>query len=329
MDDVRWYPSPHNTQPIKVKIINPNKADVYYDLPYALPEGDPPARFAWSTVGIFTEALKIAAAAQGLKVTTKYMPQNLPTHTLNGLQKVATCSLSALKGKNDELPAELLRLRRTNRLDYDGRKLGEKVIKEVKKEAQKFGHTFEIRSDQTSVDWVNKLNVRMVFYDLSDHKVRNELAGWSRYTSRQAKETQDGLSADCLHVPGLGLRLFMKHYWATKIPGIGSFLKWLYKRNIQNIPTIGWLEGPFFNPEQYIQSGRLLLRVWLIMTKYGVAYQPYGSVITNQRAHEEFRDHFSIDETDQMAWLLMRLGYSKAEPPRSYRRSIDDMLVKE
>lgn len=329
LEDARWYPSPHNTQPIKIKIINDTEVGIYYDLAYALPEGDPGTRFAWSAVGIFLEALKIAAADKGLQLKTDIILDDLQVATLQGLQKVAHCTARKVQAREPDLPVELLKKRRTNRLDYNGRLLGEQAIAEIKQEAQKFGHTFEVRSDKTAVSWVNKLNARMVFYDLSNNSVRRELAHWSRYTSKQARATKDGLSAECLHVPGLGLRLFMKHHWTLNLPAVGRILKWIYAQNIQHIPTVGWLQGPFFNKDDYVNAGRLLLRVWLIMTKHGVAYQPYGSVITNQKAHEEFCEYFQIDETNKMAWLLMRLGYTDEEPPRSWRRSIDDMIINE
>lgn len=329
LEDAQWYPSPHNTQPIKVHIIDEKTIDVYYDLEYALPKGDPETRFAWCAVGIFVESVSIAASGLGCETKVRTIEKELKTAQLKGMQKVAQCTIMPSTAKEVNLPVELLRKRKTNRLDYNGKIPADKAVEELSKEAQKYGHKFLFRSDKKSVDWTNELNVRMVFYDLNDKAVRNELAGWSRYTKRQAGTTQDGLSAQCLNVPGLGLRLFMKHYGATKIPGVGQVLKWIYRRNVQNIPSIGWLQGPFFTIHDYVKSGRLLLRIWLIMTKHGIAYQPYGSVITNKRAHQEFCDYFDVDESNQMAWLLMRLGYSDSEPPRSHRRNLEDMIIEE
>ena len=322
----RYAPTPHNTQPLRIKVIDEKNAELYYDLTRALPEGDPPARFALAAVGIFTEAIKIAAASKKFRLDFRYEAEPLRTKTMNGLQKVAIYKLVDEPNIQD-LPVELLQKRRTNRLPYNNKKLDATALKEIQQEAAKFGHTFEVRDDPASVGWVSNLNKRMVFYDLDEDNVRNELAHWSRFTKKRAHQTKDGLSAECLHVPGWGLWLFMDHYGFLRVPGIRQLLQWIYWQNMQGITTVAWLQGKFFNEADYLQSGQVLLRVWLLMAKNNIAYHPFGSVITNKRAHDEFRDHFQIDETKAMAWLLMRVGYTDQEPPRSERLPLEDYFV--
>lgn len=224
------------------------------------------------------------------------------------------------------MSAELLKKRRTSRIGYDDRPLNIEVMKHIQQEAKKFGHTLVYTDDPATIDWVNRLNGRMVFYDLDEDNVRDELAKWSRFTKKQAQQTADGLSAECLNVPGWGLWVFMKHYGLFKLPVVKPFLKWLYTKNMVGVTTVAWIQGPFHTIKEQLEAGRALLRVWLLMAHYGISYQPYGSVITNNKAHAEFVGQLNIDESNTMAWLLMRLGHSQ-EPPRSMRLPKEEFLL--
>jgi hypothetical protein len=54
---------------------------------------------------------------------------------------------------------------------------------------------------------------------------------------------------------------------------------------------------------------------------------PFGSVITNPNAHNKMKEKFKLDESKEMVWLILRLGYSNI-PPRSLRLDIEDILIK-
>ncbi len=66
--DVHRYPSPHNSQPIGVRIVDGHRADVLYDLDRGLPAEPYGIPFGHVCAGIFLELLAIAAHARGLDV---------------------------------------------------------------------------------------------------------------------------------------------------------------------------------------------------------------------------------------------------------------------
>ena len=68
LDDARWAPSPHNTQPWFVKVLSPEAAEVYAPRERLLPVEDPGGRFETAAQGIFLEALDVAAGKLGLAV---------------------------------------------------------------------------------------------------------------------------------------------------------------------------------------------------------------------------------------------------------------------
>src|SRR4029450_13662973 len=70
VDDARWAPSPHNTQPWLVRPLSTEAAELYAVRERLLPVEDPDGRFATAALGIFLEALEIAAARLGLTLET-------------------------------------------------------------------------------------------------------------------------------------------------------------------------------------------------------------------------------------------------------------------
>jgi hypothetical protein len=53
---------------------------------------------------------------------------------------------------------------------------------------------------------------------------------------------------------------------------------------------------------------------------------PFGSVITNPRAHGELVDIVGDEENADMIWMLFRVGYSR-RPPESHRRDLGEMRL--
>src|ERR687898_2978504 len=68
LDDARWAPSPHNTQPWLVRVLSPETAELYAPRGRLLPVEDPTGRFETAAQGIFLEALDVAAGRLGLTV---------------------------------------------------------------------------------------------------------------------------------------------------------------------------------------------------------------------------------------------------------------------
>jgi hypothetical protein len=71
LDDARWAPSPHNTQPWLVRLLSPEAAELYAPRERLLPVEDPEGRFETAAQGIFLEALDVAAGKLGLTVETE------------------------------------------------------------------------------------------------------------------------------------------------------------------------------------------------------------------------------------------------------------------
>jgi hypothetical protein len=75
-------------------------------------------------------------------------------------------------------------------------------------------------------------------------------------------------------------------------------------------------------------AGHTMFRLWLIVTRHGCYWHPYGSVITSDSARSNMIEYLGLAaESDaDFVWLLLRLGKSDA-PPLSYRLPAEEIML--
>lgn len=320
----RWTPSPHNVQTWQLKIISDTEAELLYVPERLLPETDPTGCFTMTGFAMFIENLSIAANPHDLKVQADYyrvpldstQPQPVP------LAKLTLVPTTA----KESLDRELILKRRTSRLPYNNQPVAEAVLQELTHIAQSYGQKFIFSSEPALVSWVMDLNRDTLFYDMAEAGARQEIGALLRFTPQQASLTKDGLWAYCMNFPGWLMYLFFRWEWFFEWPIIKQLAHFYYLTTMRGTRTIGWLQGPFATVDDWITSGHMLGRLWLTMTKHGVYLHPFGSIITNETAHQRLREKFQTEESQELMWLIMRLGYS-AEPPRSYRLTTEQIIV--
>jgi len=320
----RRYASPHNSQPIKLRVAGA-RAALFYDLDLGLPAESYGIPFGSVCAGVFIETVSIAAHALGYRIAEAldYTPMDFSRS--DRLHPLGTLTLEPA-GKIDDLHPRLLLERRTSRLPYARRPVPAAALDDARREAAERGHVLAGTSDRRLVDRIIRLNQQTLFYDLENADVRAEIQNWLRYSERQARATADGLSARCLALPGPLMRLLMGNYWIWKVPVMGTLLRYVYLRSMRGVTQVGWIKGPFSDERGYTDAGRTLLRLWLVLTRHGLHLHPFGSVITNPRAHRELVDILGEEEHADMIWMLFRVGYSR-RPPESHRRDLAEMRL--
>jgi hypothetical protein len=114
-------PSPHNTQPYRLKIINDREAEVIFLPRRGLYVADPLGRFTWLTAGVFVEICSIAAHALGFELDASfdYSPM-YPNGDVETPQIIARLHLMPADGPIADIDAKLILQRQTSRLPYDG-----------------------------------------------------------------------------------------------------------------------------------------------------------------------------------------------------------------
>ena len=323
-------PSPHNTQPFRLRILDERTAELVFLPRRGLPTADPLGRFTWLTAGILAEICSIAAHGQGLELAVEWDHQQMYANgDTETPQTLARMTLSKVRSKIDDLDPQLILDRHTSRLPYDGTPVPPEIITELKTEAERLGHRFETRSDRHAIRWVVELNKQALFHDLDNEPLRTELTKWLRYDRREEDLMRDGLSARCLTFsPTLFRSFFTRHRFWT-LPGVRNIVGAVYGATMKGIGTIGWLRGPYRDSSDWVDAGKCMIRLWLLLTRRGIYWHPYGSVITSEDARTNMIRYLQLPEEaggGDMVWLLLRLGRSK-EPPLSHRLPLEDIIL--
>jgi nitroreductase len=324
VERARWAPSPHNTQPWRIAVISEDEAELHVPVDRLLPVEDPDGRFMTAGMGLFLEALDVAAAARGRALEWECFYPDLGA----GASESSLFARLALppRTRPSSFPADLLERRRTSRLPYDGRPAPESALEVLSAEAAELGHWAAFTSESDLVDWVVSLNADTVFYDLAEDDRRREIGAWTHPDDDAAGVRGDGFSPSCVGFHPALVRTFFDAPWLFRPPLVRAVARRLYLRSMRGTATVGWIKGPWRTPPEWLAAGRMLLRFWLAATAHGLYLQPFGSVITNPKAHARLAERLEVEEGDRELWLLLRIGYS-AEPPRSARRSAGEIVA--
>ena len=182
VEDARFAPSPHNTQPWRVRARSDHEAELEVPLERLLPVEDPEGRFLTAGVGIFLEALDVAAAARGLALRYEPLYPQLGAHAAE--PSLAARMRLEPRGEEPAPAVELLHRRRTARGRYDGRPAPEAALAELAGIARAFGHEARFTSDPELVDWIVGLNADTLFEDLREDDRRAEIGQWTHFSDR-------------------------------------------------------------------------------------------------------------------------------------------------
>lgn len=324
------YPSPHNSQPIKVKQTSDLTASVYYDLDLGLPAENYGIPFGHVCVGVFLESFHTAAASLGYRVTEQLFDGDMDFTNTQRLHHVANITLvsdESIDHARAAARAQALHDRQTSRRPYQARPIDTVIIEEAKQIAVRSNQTFHVTTDKKMIHSIIRVNQETLFDDLQNDAVYDEIMHWLRFSKREAREKRDGLSAETMMMPGGILKFAMRHRGLWSMPVIGALFRAVYLRTMTGVQQLGWLEGRFDQTLDYIESGRCFMKIWLHFTEHSVYLHPFGTVITNPRSHKKFVEVAGITENDaSMAWMLFRFGYSK-QPPKAWHREHDTILV--
>jgi hypothetical protein len=314
----RWTPSPHNIQPWRLRLVDPRHAELYYDPRRLLPVTDPSSSFTSACLAMYVESLSVAMRPRGYEVRPEYFYKPLDFAATRPVLFARLTLVPAVSAP--AFDRELILRRKTSRLPYDGTAVETAILGKVGAHADAQGHHFGFSSDPDLVEWAIDLNRFTLFSDLDDEPTRAELRRWIRCTDEEAAEKKDGLWSHCLRFPGRLLKSFFDEHQKYVRGWRRDFCGKMLVKGMAGTRTLVWWSGPMETPEDWIRSGVIVHRSWLELARNGIQMHPFGSIITNPKAHERLIEKLGASEEGpgRKMWLLARVGRS-AEPPRSYR----------
>lgn len=321
-------PSPHNVQPWRVRLVDDLHAELLIEKTRTLPDEDVTGSFIVLSMGIFVEALNLAAAHNRLVLDDEIV-QPLASFSGDALRghlgPMIPFARLALRSSPDavpEFPLDCLRARHTSRLPYRREPVSPDVATRLAALASASHQCYAQITDEARIEGLLALNVEAVFEDLNNPAYRNELRGWLRYSEREAEQQGDGLDARCMNVWPIELWSAFNVPAMLRWPLIGRLFRRRYRAQIGPVTTMGFLCGSFWDPDEAYRTGRFLLRFWLACTQLGYYIHPYGNLVTNRPIATRVQAETGLADV----WLAFKIGRS-APPPASRRRKLEEILL--
>jgi len=316
----RLAPTPHNTQPFRIRPFDDCSADLVALTERFLPREDHGNHYVVSSFGIFAAVLEQAARHFGhtLAVTpvaeldAKAVIARGPRVVLGAATISGTCTPVG--------SAHLLDLRRTSRIPYHNRVVETSAIESLVRVAARGGHRFIAHDDPSDVASLLRLNAEAIIDNLQLRDEREEIRPWYRFG--ETPTDGDGLWQKPMNQSVWEVRAAFAVPYIFTWPGLRQVAVRRYLRTQRGTRHIGLLCGPFERWPDLYTAGRVLLDVWLEMARHDIYMQPMGSMLTNPRYAAEIARRFTVDD----CWLVFRFGYSE-QPPRAPR--LERILIDE
>jgi hypothetical protein len=172
-----------------------------------------------------------------------------------------------------------------------------------------------------------------------------------RLTKEEAERTRDGLDVATLQLPAAltwllsALRTWRRMKLFNTFFGFSRTAAKQTAQEVCNSGAIGFLTVPAPNPQDYVEGGRALERIWLTAIRLGLAFHPTASLpvflaYARVGAHRKLPRHEQViadmarqfnglypDVAGRTVQMAFRVGYTSQPPAvRSLRRSVEDVL---
>lgn len=308
----RLVPTPHNTQPFRIRPRPDGGADLLLVCERLLPAEDPGNAYVTSAFGLFAMALERAGRSLGHEIAVTpiehFDASTLDRHSGTLVIGTATrqpCAPAPVEG-------ELIALRRTSRLPYHPRPITPGVLEFLCDVAAGAGQELTILSEPATVQAVLRRNAEAIIDNLQDRDEREEVRGWHRLGATPIHG--DGLWQQPMNQPAWQLELAFRAPRVLTFSPLREFAINRYLRTQAGTQHVALIEGPFETWQDRITAGGALYALWLAMAEAGVYMHPFGSMLTNPVHAAWVAREFAAPKT----WLILRLGYSDP-PPRSPR----------
>ena len=316
-DLARLAPTPHNTQPFRIRPFDAHTAEIVALGERFLPEEDHGNLYVAAAFGILAATIELAAASLGIEVRIAPVADvdvaglhRATTPTTLGTLTIVGDVAPAVDGKR--VDATLLDLRRTSRIPYVDRLVDADIWTALRTAAESHGQRLLECHDRELVEATLRLNVDALIDNLGIAPEREEIRKW--YRTGPTPQFGDGLWEVPLNQSGLEIRTAFGSPGLYHLPIIRQLATRKYLETQRGTRHIVLLCGAFKTWPELVEAGRALFCMWSEMARHGVYIQPMGSMLTNPAYAARIAERFGVND----CWLVMRAGYCDI-PPRAPR----------
>ncbi len=214
----RYAPTPHNTQPFRIRPLSSRSAHVVILEERMLPVEDSGNLYVMSSFGIFAETVERAARHFGAEIRVTAYDCVRPGELGRGQGPVVIGRAEVVGSCEEEEQGHLLGARRTSRLPYENRLVPPHVLNEFGAIAKHHGHEFLSFDDPVIVRDVLSRNVKALLRNNLNAAELAELRRWIRIA--EIPEQGDGLWSGPMNQPPWEMRLALAAPWMFVMPVI-------------------------------------------------------------------------------------------------------------
>ena len=303
----RLAPSVHNTQPWKVSAED-SSIRVSLDAAHTLSDGDPTGRQTIISLGIFTEALIIAAASYGFTEEKVTFDGSSVTIALGESQAASSV----------EKIVSLLRKRSSDRSLYQPVTIDKEAVQTIEQAGEQFRVSVQVVQDQHIIDQIAHLTCKGIGLALSNPSFRKELSG---YLVLPWSGKKRGIAVKSLYInPVVAVLepLFMRLGIGISKEVSLEEKRWLSASGVVVIIASGDLA------QFWLAAGRAYLRISLAIEDLGLAQATSAAIVEASNYHEDVEQ---LLHTNQRILSVIRIG--RGSPKRYYspRVNVHDLLT--
>jgi hypothetical protein len=305
VDIARFAPSVHNTQPWVVTISDISIV-VSIDPAHRLHDGDPTGRETIISLGIFAEAICLAAATCGLRADSVELKDEL-------------CVISFGQAHSGDTAAvELLKQRCTDRSVYKPLTIPSAVLDTISQSRQHAGISITTATDTAMIAAVAQLTGQGIQLALSNPDFREEL---SQYLVTPGSHQQRGIATRSLYIPRL---LQYIEPWLLKTGLTNQPEVRLEKQRWESASGLVFICSDGDLHEDWFQVGRSYLAVSLAIEKAGLSQATSAAIVEASDFHEDIE---KLLGTTQRIQAILRVGQGKTHRYYSPRVSARELLA--
>ena len=308
--------SSHNTQPWMVDILSDTLLLIRADFSRKLNVVDPTARGLYISLGAFIENLCIASDYYGYFAKV-YL-------TANSSKDNLVAEISLTKKERVDYKISKLEQRTTLRVPFKKDDISDENIIIITGGNALNYHFFSLDSDMGK--FITQKTIEAYTLQANNQDAKDELANWIRFSNKDVKSKQDGLTTSGMGINGFGgfmVSRFFKPDDSKKQTFVDTGVK---KTLLQAENCGGWLiiTRPNNSPEDFINTGRLYQRANIECRDLMIGFHPMNQMI------EEVAYESLVNETmglNHQIQFVARIGYVDQYPdPVSVRRPISDFV---
>lgn len=303
------------------------------------------SRASYVAIGTALENLKIASTATGREARIVLFPSSEdPFHVANVLIiKNETQKIDPLYTCIEE--------RGTNRKKYKITPLSKEQMATLMSSVSSSLYA-ELRLTTEKLEIYNLATAGSVVEQimLSNQNLHNYFFEHVNWTKEEDEKRKIGFFVDTLELPPpavIGFKLMSKWARALFLNKALGMNKVVRKQNISlytSAPAMGIIVSKMESPEDAVRAGMTLERVWLQITKEGLALQPLAGIFYLNLAvqagdassfsseeqklitdsYNEIRKTFKLDNS--VSYFMFRVGYANPASARAVRFSVDEVL---